>query len=131
MLSSTERSISFYQNSSVWLDIQDSRSWDKVQNRIWLNKKKLENWLTYFPRKITSSELICILHIYIYIYIFIYIYMCVCVCVCVCVCNNIHMYFITYRYISSRIIWFTCFAIGISWELIYIYTLQVKIILTP
>ena len=29
MMSSTDRSVSFYRNSSVWLDIQDSRSWDR------------------------------------------------------------------------------------------------------
>ena len=29
ILSSTDRSVSFYQNSSVWLDILDSRSWDR------------------------------------------------------------------------------------------------------
>ena len=29
ILSSTGRSVSFYQNSSVWLDILDSRSWDR------------------------------------------------------------------------------------------------------
>ena len=28
-MSSTDRSVSFYQNSSVWLDILDSRSWDR------------------------------------------------------------------------------------------------------
>ena len=28
LLSSTDRSVSFYQNSSVWLDILASRSWD-------------------------------------------------------------------------------------------------------
>ena len=27
-MSSTDRSLSFYQNSSVWLDILDSRNWD-------------------------------------------------------------------------------------------------------
>ena len=29
MLSATDRSVSFYQNSSVWLDRLDSRSWDR------------------------------------------------------------------------------------------------------
>ena len=29
ILSSTDRSVSFYQNSSVWLEILDSRSWDR------------------------------------------------------------------------------------------------------
>ena len=29
ILSSTDWSVSFYQNSSVWLDRQDSRSWDR------------------------------------------------------------------------------------------------------
>ena len=29
ILSSTDRSVSFYQNSSVWLDSLDSRSWDR------------------------------------------------------------------------------------------------------
>ena len=29
ILSSTDRSVSFYQNSSVWLDRLDSRSWDQ------------------------------------------------------------------------------------------------------
>ena len=28
-MSSTDRSLSFYQNSSVWLDIPASRSWDR------------------------------------------------------------------------------------------------------
>ena len=29
ILSSTDRPVSFYQNSSVWLDRLDSRSWDR------------------------------------------------------------------------------------------------------
>ena len=56
ILSSTDRSVSFYQNSSVWLDILDSRSW--VRNPVDSNAK---------PKLYPSQP-----HIYIYIYIYIY-----------------------------------------------------------
>ena len=53
-MSSTDRSVSFYLNSSVGLDRLDSRSWDR------------------YPVDSNANP---------YIYIYIYIYMCVCVCV--------------------------------------------------
>ena len=62
---STDRSVSFYQNTSVWLDILDSRSWD--QNLVDSNAN---------PRLYPSAMRKPAANIYIYIY------------VCVCV----HMY---------------------------------------
>ena len=75
------QTVSFYQNSSVWLDTQDARSRDRNPSNFTLD---------------CVSD-----HLYIYIYIYMYTRVCVCVwererererereCVCVCVCDYI------------------------------------------
>ena len=60
--SSTDRSVLFYQNSSVWLDILASRSWDR--NPVDSNGN---------PRLFPSDSTWLWILIYIYIYIYIYI----------------------------------------------------------